>query len=170
MCDTSATKAEVRAARPRAPRTAVDPIGLRPVDEVVVTTLVDNVYDALLPGDDRVSRAPFKARPELRSSRGRAPRWASRLSTASLRWSPFATEHVLHAALRHRALTRRHGDQRGPSRGRPLGHPGRRPQPRALRPRRRTCRARNQTQAAGAVGRVLHSLEQSVRALRRTQI
>ncbi len=61
MCDTSATRAEVRAARPRpAPGTGVDPIGLRPVDEVVVTTLVDNVYDALLQGDDRVSRAPFK--------------------------------------------------------------------------------------------------------------
>ena len=30
---------------------AIDPIGLEPVDEVVVTTLVDNVYDALLPSD-----------------------------------------------------------------------------------------------------------------------
>ena len=39
--------------------TAVDPIALLPVDEVRITTLVDNVYDALLVGDDRVSRADF---------------------------------------------------------------------------------------------------------------
>jgi 7,8-dihydropterin-6-yl-methyl-4-(beta-D-ribofuranosyl)aminobenzene 5'-phosphate synthase len=39
----------------------VDPIGLEPVDEVIVTTLVDNTYDALLPGDERTSRAPFGA-------------------------------------------------------------------------------------------------------------
>jgi 7,8-dihydropterin-6-yl-methyl-4-(beta-D-ribofuranosyl)aminobenzene 5'-phosphate synthase len=38
---------------------AIDPIGLEPVDEVVVTTLVDNVYDALLPSDERTSRASF---------------------------------------------------------------------------------------------------------------
>jgi 7,8-dihydropterin-6-yl-methyl-4-(beta-D-ribofuranosyl)aminobenzene 5'-phosphate synthase len=38
---------------------AVDPIHLEPVDEVVITTLVDNVYDALLPGDERTSRASF---------------------------------------------------------------------------------------------------------------
>ena len=35
---------------------AVDPITLEPVDEVVVTTLVDNVYDALLDGDETVIR------------------------------------------------------------------------------------------------------------------
>ena len=35
---------------------AVDPITLEPVDEVVVTTLVDNVYDALLDGDEAVIR------------------------------------------------------------------------------------------------------------------
>ena len=44
-----------------APGSAVDPIGLEPVDEVIVTTLVDNTYDALLPGDERTSRAPFGA-------------------------------------------------------------------------------------------------------------
>jgi 7,8-dihydropterin-6-yl-methyl-4-(beta-D-ribofuranosyl)aminobenzene 5'-phosphate synthase len=38
---------------------AIDPVELAPVDQVVVTTLVDNVYDALLPGDDRVNRASF---------------------------------------------------------------------------------------------------------------
>ena len=35
---------------------AVDPITLEPVDEVVGTTLVDNVYDALLDGDETVIR------------------------------------------------------------------------------------------------------------------
>ena len=38
---------------------AVDPIGLEPVDEVVVTTLVDNVFDALLPDDERTTRVSF---------------------------------------------------------------------------------------------------------------
>jgi len=41
--------------------TAVDPIRLEPVDEVVVTTLVDNVFDALLPAQDGVQRASFSA-------------------------------------------------------------------------------------------------------------
>src|SRR5262245_8784352 len=40
---------------------AIDPIGLAPVDEVVVTTLVDNVYDALLAGDERTTRISFSA-------------------------------------------------------------------------------------------------------------
>lgn len=38
---------------------AVDPIALEPVDEVLVTTLVDNSFDALLPAEDRVSRTSF---------------------------------------------------------------------------------------------------------------
>lgn len=38
---------------------AVDPIALAPVDEIVITTLVDNSYDALLLSDERVTRAPF---------------------------------------------------------------------------------------------------------------
>jgi 7,8-dihydropterin-6-yl-methyl-4-(beta-D-ribofuranosyl)aminobenzene 5'-phosphate synthase len=38
---------------------AIDPIGLEPVDEVIVTTLVDNVYDALLQGDERTTRVSF---------------------------------------------------------------------------------------------------------------
>jgi len=38
---------------------AIDPIGLEPVDEVVVTTLVDNVYDALLAGDEQTTRVSF---------------------------------------------------------------------------------------------------------------
>jgi len=40
---------------------AADPIALEPVDEVVVTTLVDNVYDALLPGGEGITRAPLAA-------------------------------------------------------------------------------------------------------------
>lgn len=42
---------------------AIDPIGLDEVDEVVVTTLVDNVYDALLTGDDRTTRRSFGVGP-----------------------------------------------------------------------------------------------------------
>ena len=57
MCDGPASAAEVAASVPRlAEGPAVDPIDLHPVDEVRITTLVDNVYDALLPGDGRVSR------------------------------------------------------------------------------------------------------------------
>ena len=41
---------------------AVDPIALEPVDEVLVTTLVDNTFDALLPSDDRVTRPSFIGR------------------------------------------------------------------------------------------------------------
>jgi 7,8-dihydropterin-6-yl-methyl-4-(beta-D-ribofuranosyl)aminobenzene 5'-phosphate synthase len=57
MCDSPGDAAEAGIAAPRlAHGTAVDPIGLEPVDEVVVTTLVDNVFDALLTGDARTSR------------------------------------------------------------------------------------------------------------------
>jgi 7,8-dihydropterin-6-yl-methyl-4-(beta-D-ribofuranosyl)aminobenzene 5'-phosphate synthase len=62
MCEESASAEEIRTALPRpAAGSAVDPIALAPVDEVVVTTLVDNVYDALLAGDETVTRAPFQA-------------------------------------------------------------------------------------------------------------
>src|SRR5260370_2577248 len=40
---------------------AADPIALEPVDVVVVTTLVDNLYDALLPSDTTITRAPLAA-------------------------------------------------------------------------------------------------------------
>ena len=54
-----------------APGSAVDPIALEPVDEVVITTLVDNVFDGLLTGDERTTRASFsyRAGPRPRSSR-----------------------------------------------------------------------------------------------------
>ncbi len=56
MCESG----PVGGAAPRqAPGPAVDPITLVPVDELLVTTLVDNVYDALLPADERTHRAPF---------------------------------------------------------------------------------------------------------------
>jgi 7,8-dihydropterin-6-yl-methyl-4-(beta-D-ribofuranosyl)aminobenzene 5'-phosphate synthase len=58
MCDASSGVPGVAVPRP-APGAAVDPIALEPVDELRVTTLVDNVYDALLPGDENTRRAPF---------------------------------------------------------------------------------------------------------------
>ena len=62
MCNESARAEDIRAATPAVVSgSAVDPITLKPVDEVVVTTLVDNVYDALLAGQDTITRAPFAA-------------------------------------------------------------------------------------------------------------
>ena len=62
MCNERASAHDIGRATPRlATGPAVDPIALAPVDEVVVTTLVDNLYDALLVGDDRITRAPFTA-------------------------------------------------------------------------------------------------------------
>ena len=62
MCQDPATADAVRAAMPHpAAGSAADPITLEPVDDVVVTTLVDNVYDALLTGDDTITRAPMAA-------------------------------------------------------------------------------------------------------------
>ena len=62
MCTEPATPGDVRAAMPHpAAGSAADPIALEPADDVVVTTLVDNVYDALLTGDDTITRAPFAA-------------------------------------------------------------------------------------------------------------
>ena len=59
MCD-GGDAAEVFASVPRiAAGHAVDPIALQPVDEVRITTLVDNVFDGLLASDDRVERADF---------------------------------------------------------------------------------------------------------------
>ena len=58
MCDASSGVPGVTVPRP-APGAAVDPIALEPVDELLVTTLVDNVYDALLTGDERTRRVPI---------------------------------------------------------------------------------------------------------------
>jgi hypothetical protein len=62
VCRESATADDVSAAMPHpVVGSAVDPIALEPVDDVVVTTLVDNVYDALLTSDDSITRAPIAA-------------------------------------------------------------------------------------------------------------
>lgn len=94
MCDDSLAVglAEARAGAPRpAPGTAVDPITLTPVDEVVVTTLMDNTFDALLPGGDRVTRAPRGA------GLVQAPQFDAGLTTAGLR-----AEHGFSALVRVR--------------------------------------------------------------------
>ncbi|GAB2856385.1 MBL fold metallo-hydrolase [Actinoallomurus bryophytorum] len=58
MCETGADPHDVLTAMPRpAAGPAVDPIALEPVDEIKITTLVDNVFDALLTGDERTRRA-----------------------------------------------------------------------------------------------------------------
>ena len=62
MCDGPADPRQVVTAVPRpATGAAVDPIALEPVDEIVITTLVDNVFDGLLEGDERTTRAPLGA-------------------------------------------------------------------------------------------------------------
>lgn len=62
MCETSATAENIRAVTPHpVTGSAFDPITLSPVDEVVVTTLVDNVYDGLLGGQETITRAPIAA-------------------------------------------------------------------------------------------------------------
>ncbi|MFG2306569.1 MBL fold metallo-hydrolase [Actinacidiphila glaucinigra] len=61
MCDTtnaSTREAELSAPRP-VPGSAVDPITLQPVDEVRVTVLMDNTFDALLVGDEHTTRTGF---------------------------------------------------------------------------------------------------------------
>jgi 7,8-dihydropterin-6-yl-methyl-4-(beta-D-ribofuranosyl)aminobenzene 5'-phosphate synthase len=58
MCESSGDVGQAAVAVPRAAAgRAVDPITLEPVDEVVITTLVDNVFDSLLAEDARTSRA-----------------------------------------------------------------------------------------------------------------
>ena len=60
MCDGGGWPTEVAATLPRpAEGTAVDPIALEPVDEVVITTLVDNSYDALMGDTGPAHRAPL---------------------------------------------------------------------------------------------------------------
>jgi 7,8-dihydropterin-6-yl-methyl-4-(beta-D-ribofuranosyl)aminobenzene 5'-phosphate synthase len=61
LCAEPGGAEDIRRAAPRpVTGSAADPIALAPVDEVVVTTLVDNIYDALLTGDETITRAPFK--------------------------------------------------------------------------------------------------------------
>jgi 7,8-dihydropterin-6-yl-methyl-4-(beta-D-ribofuranosyl)aminobenzene 5'-phosphate synthase len=81
MCDGDGDgDGPVGTAAPRpAPGPAVDPIALEPVDEVVVTTLVDNVFDGLLAGGDGVVRA------SLSSGLVAAPQFEGGRTTAGLR-------------------------------------------------------------------------------------
>jgi 7,8-dihydropterin-6-yl-methyl-4-(beta-D-ribofuranosyl)aminobenzene 5'-phosphate synthase len=79
MCDSPADPRQIAAAVPRpANGSAVDPIALEPVDEIVITTLVDNVYDALLTGDGRTTRAPFSI------GRAQAPQFETGSTTVGL--------------------------------------------------------------------------------------
>jgi len=79
MCDSPADSRQAAAAVPRpAAGSAVDPITLEPVDEIVITTLVDNVYDALLAGDGRTTRAPFSV------GQARAPQFETGSTTVGL--------------------------------------------------------------------------------------
>ena len=62
MCQDFGGETERDVAVPRdADGPAVDPIALLAVDEVTVTTLVDNTFDALLVSDGDVSRPPMGA-------------------------------------------------------------------------------------------------------------
>ena len=63
MCEGGDRAAAIRSVPRPAPGAAVDPILLSPVDEVTVTVLVDNTYDALLIGDERVRRPSFAVGP-----------------------------------------------------------------------------------------------------------
>lgn len=57
---------ELQAARPRSIEgEAVDPITLEPVDEVVITTLVDNSYDGLMPDMGPARRAAMSRTPRV---------------------------------------------------------------------------------------------------------
>ena len=97
MCDEPAHPQQIATAVPRpAPGPAVDPIVLKPVDEIVISTLVDNTYDALLAGDQRTTRAPFSA------GTARAPQFESGSTVVGL-----MAEHGF-SALVHCAPRRRH--------------------------------------------------------------
>jgi 7,8-dihydropterin-6-yl-methyl-4-(beta-D-ribofuranosyl)aminobenzene 5'-phosphate synthase len=66
MCEDCGTHTEAAASRPRpASGTAVDPIALEPVDEVVITTLMDNSYDALMIDAGVAHRTPFARTPAV---------------------------------------------------------------------------------------------------------
>lgn len=80
MCDDSgASWRDALAAAPRpAEGPAVDPIALEPVDEVRITTLVDNTFDALLGGDERTTR------PKMRLGRTEAAQFEGGTTNAGL--------------------------------------------------------------------------------------
>jgi 7,8-dihydropterin-6-yl-methyl-4-(beta-D-ribofuranosyl)aminobenzene 5'-phosphate synthase len=66
MCDDGGTWSDAAASHPRqAQGLAVDPIALEPVDEVVITTLMDNSYDALMVDAGAARRTPFARTPAV---------------------------------------------------------------------------------------------------------
>ncbi len=95
MCDSPADPPQAAAAAPRpAAGSAIDPIALEPVDEIVITTLVDNVYDAVLADDGRTTRAPFSIGP------AQAPQFEAGATTVGL-----MAEHGFSALVRVRRGT-----------------------------------------------------------------
>jgi 7,8-dihydropterin-6-yl-methyl-4-(beta-D-ribofuranosyl)aminobenzene 5'-phosphate synthase len=82
MCGSGATghNSDVQAAAPReAPGPAVDPIALEPVDEVVVVTLMDNSFDALMGDVGPARRASYPRLPTTP-----APQFAEGATTPGL--------------------------------------------------------------------------------------
>ena len=80
MCETQHDDRATAAATPRpADGPAADAVTLAVVDELVITALIDNTYDALLTGDERVSRAGFTA------GTARAPQFDGGTTTIGLR-------------------------------------------------------------------------------------
>jgi 7,8-dihydropterin-6-yl-methyl-4-(beta-D-ribofuranosyl)aminobenzene 5'-phosphate synthase len=98
MCDDGGYGSASESLPRPAPGPAVDAITLDPVDEVTVTTLVDNVYDALLEGDELTRRTPFTV------GSVRAPQFDGGSTTVGLR-----AEHGFSAlvSVRHGPTTTR---------------------------------------------------------------
>jgi 7,8-dihydropterin-6-yl-methyl-4-(beta-D-ribofuranosyl)aminobenzene 5'-phosphate synthase len=94
MCDDHGhSAAEAAWSAPRAAEgPAVDPVTLPEADEVTVTTMVDNTFDALLASADGVTRAP------MGSGRVAAPQFAGGETVAGLR-----AEHGFSALVTVRA-------------------------------------------------------------------
>jgi 7,8-dihydropterin-6-yl-methyl-4-(beta-D-ribofuranosyl)aminobenzene 5'-phosphate synthase len=91
--------AEVSASMPRPVESgAVDPIALEPVDEVVVTTLVDNSYDGLM-----VDMGPAKRKPM-----GRTPPVPARLFEEGATVPGMLAEHGFSALVSVRRGERTH--------------------------------------------------------------
>jgi 7,8-dihydropterin-6-yl-methyl-4-(beta-D-ribofuranosyl)aminobenzene 5'-phosphate synthase len=92
-------RAEVSAAMPRPVEgEAVDPVVLEPVDEVIVTTLVDNSYDGLM-----VDMGPAKRRPM-----GRTPSVPVRLFEEGATLTGMLAEHGFSALVSVRRGERTH--------------------------------------------------------------
>ena len=92
-------RAEVSAAMPRPVEgEAVDPVVLEPVDEVIVTTLVDNSYDGLM-----VDMGPAKRRPM-----GRTPSVPVRLFEEGATVTGMLAEHGFSALVSVRRGERTH--------------------------------------------------------------